>query len=261
MELSIKKTYSKLIEEHRSWLKKFGGSHLKQWEKIFRSNVEAALCEAATRRLMSEHKNEVEPYGKTGVDFKCTKNGHSFYVETTCITKEIATVETGLSDSPKNMFGSRCYSPLTETFWYELGNKTHQCRGLDAPCIVVIATFHFQAGCLCFTEHMAELLLTGRTYITKNIDPELGQSIGETYESTKLELAAFIRPSKIEDVEHAKKTISATLLCSFGTRPKSVVGVLHPNPIHFFDRNLLPDIKFCKLADGYETGQLKVEWV
>jgi len=125
----------------------------------------------------------------------------------------------------------------------------------------VIATFHFQAGCLCFTEHMAELLLTGRTYITKNFDPELGQSIGETYESTKLELAAFIRPSEIEDLEHSKKTISATLLCSFGTKPISVVGVLHPKPVHPFDRNLLPDVKFCRLADGYETGQLKVEWV
>jgi len=110
LELSIKKTYSKLIEEHRSWLKKFGGNHLKHWEKIFRSNVEAALCEAATRELMSEHKNEVEPCGNIGVDFKCTKNGQSFYVETTCITKEIATVKTGLSDTPKNKVGSRSLS-------------------------------------------------------------------------------------------------------------------------------------------------------
>jgi hypothetical protein len=63
-------------------------------------------------------------------------------------------------------------------------------------------------------------------------------------------------------VEFARESVSGLLLCAFSVRPPQVYGVLHPNPAEVFDRGLLPDIRFARLADGFrETGELRVEWV
>ena len=90
----LKSIYSGLIEEHRSWLKPFGWQSLNKWENLLKPQLEPAICEAVARRLLSEHKVDVEPYediSKGGPDFLCTKNDKHFYVEVTCITKETAT--------------------------------------------------------------------------------------------------------------------------------------------------------------------------
>lgn len=261
----MRNEYSQLINEHRKWLEKFSAEHLRQWNTRLKADIEGALCEAATRKMLLDHNCDVEPFekpGSGGVDFKCSKNGSIFYVEATCITKEVASEKTGLPHLPQYNKATD-YAHLTRTIWQELSNKTSQCSGLDAPCIVTIGTFHFEAGCLCFCDLATEELLTGITYYTKNINIRLGKAVGETYQSTKLESAAFIRPDKNSPnfFEHARCPISAVLLCPFGTNPISVIGVLHPAPNNSFNRGLLPDIKFCKLTDDYKNGSLEVEWI
>ena len=261
----MKDEYSQLIDRHCKWLNGFEAERLSRWKNLFNANLEAALCEAATRKLLFDHGCDVEPFedpASGGVDFKCTKNGNTFYVEATCITKEVASDKSGLTHLTQPNKATY-YAYLTRTIWQELSNKTSQCSGLDAPCIVVIGTFHFQAGCLCFDDLAAEELLTGITYITKRIDTKLGKAVGETYESTKLESAAFIRPNENPPnfFEHARCPISAVLLCSFGTNPINTTGMLHPDPNNPFNRDLLSDIKFCKLVDGYKNGSLEVEWI
>lgn len=260
------KFFDKLIGGHREWLMGFDKVYLDAWDNLFtKNNSEAALCEAGTRKLLFDHGCEVEPFedrSSGGVDFKCSKNGNTFYVEATCITKEVASDKTGLPhlNIPNKATG---YEYLTKTIWQELSNKTKQCSNLDAPCIVVIGTFHFQAGCLCFDDLAAEELLTGKTYITKRIDTESGKAVGDTYESTQLESAAFIRPNEKPPnfVEHARCPISAVLLCSFVTNPMNTAGILHPDPNSPFKRDLLSGIKFCRLVDGYENGPLEVKWI
>ena len=188
----MKNTYSQLIDEHREWLKGFDGERVNKWNNLLNNNPEAALCEASTRKSLSDFGCDVEPFedlSTGGVDFKCSKDGSTFYVEATCITKEAATDKSGLTDKAQH------YAPLTKTIWQELKNKTPQCSGLDAPCIVAIGTFHFQAGYHCFGKHFIEELLTGTPHITRQFDTELGEAIGETYESTDLESAAFLKPS------------------------------------------------------------------
>jgi hypothetical protein len=261
----MKDEYSQLIDQHQQWLNSFEEERLKQWKNSLNNNIEAALCEAATRKLLVDHGCNVEPFEDRalgGVDFKCSKNSNAFYVEATCITKEVASTKSGLTDSFQSNKATY-YEFLTRTIWQELSNKTLQCSGLDAPCIVVIGTFHFQAGCLCFDDLAIEELLTGITYITKRIDAKLGKAVGETYESTKLESAAFIRPNESPPnfFEYARCPISAVLLCPFGTEPIKTIGVIHPNPNYPFKRDLLSDIKFCKLNDNYKHGLLKVEWI
>ena len=260
----MKDEYSQLIDEHHEWLNGFEAERLREWKNLFKANLEAALCEAATRKLLFDHGCDVEPFEDSasgGVDFKCSKNGNTFYVEATCITKTVASEKSGLTHLPQSNKATH-YEFLTRTIWQELSNKTSQCSGLDAPCIVVIGTFHFQVGGRCFRGLAAEDLLTGKTYITQRIDTKVGKTVGEPYQSSKLESAAFIRPDKNYPnfFEHARCPISAVLLSSFGTDPIKTTGILHPYPNNPFNRDLLSDINFCKLADSYKNGSLEVEW-
>jgi hypothetical protein len=91
----------------------------------------------------------------------------------------------------------------------------------------------------------------------------LVEAVGEPYQATHLQSAAFIRPTKNINglIEYARNPISAILLCPFGTRPPEILGVLHPNPNYPFNRNILPKVEFCRLKDGYQKGKLEVEWI
>ena len=258
----LKSVYSKVIDEHRSWLKPFGQQYLNKWERLLKNQPESAICEASTRKLLSDHDIKVEPNEDTssgGPDFLCKKKDKSFYVETTCITKEKATQKTGLTDKPA---GVEAYNPLTRAILGEICNKTPQCSNLGAPCIIAIGTLHPVVGHICFSKSHAGLLLTGSTKIATQFDSEKGRATGELYQITELEDSAFVRLTKNshDKIECARNPVSAVFLCSFGTLPPRVLGVLHPNPNHSFDRSLLPAIKFCTLADGYQTGQFSVEW-
>jgi hypothetical protein len=262
-EENLEQVYARLVEEHRAWLKSFGRQRVKRWEDLLRADPEAAICEAATRELLSGGGINIEPHedvSSGGPDFLCMKNNKRFYVEVTCITKEKVTRETNLDDNPK---GATYYCLLTETFLGELCNKVPQCSSLDASCMVAIGTLHFQAGPRCFGKHAAEDLLTGTPRISMEFDHEQARGIGDIYQSTDLRDSAFIRFDKTltGQIECARNPISAVLLCSFGCSPTKVVGVLHPNPNYRFDRSLLPDIEFCRLAEGYQTGKFVKEWV
>lgn len=258
------KCYSDLINEHRHWLKPFGRQRLDKWEELLRANSEAAICEAATRKLLSDQGINVEPhedisYG--GPDFLCLQNGKRFYVEVTCITIDAATQATGLvPNSP-----SQTYTPesLTRRIFYEMCNKAPQLSNLDGPSILAIGTLHDIAGHIFFSKDFAKEVLTSTPKISVQFDMEKGRAIGDPYQTTNLQYSGFVRLDKNStgSIEDARKTISTLLLCSFGTKPPRAIAVLHPKPNHNFDRTLLSGIKFCELAEGYQTGQFKVEWI
>lgn len=263
LESLLKEAYSKLIDKHRKWISFFSKQRLNRWENLLKANPEAAICEAAIRELLSGCGVNIKPHedvSSGGPDFLCVKNNNRFYVEVTCITKEKVTRVTTLNDSPK---GDTYYRLLTKAFWGELCNKVPQCSNLDASCIVAISTLHYQVGARCFGKHAADDLLTGTSRISMKFDHEQATGMGDIYESTDLRDSAFIRFDKTltGQIEFARNPISAVLLCPFGCLPTKVIGVLHPNPNYKFDRSLLPNIKFRRLAKGYETNLLQVEWV
>jgi hypothetical protein len=264
---NLKVSYANVIAEHREWLQQFDKERLKKWEDLLKANSEAAICEALTRKLLSDHNIDVQPYedlSKGGPDFLCSKNCKRFYVETTCVTIEAATKETGLSDKPLRPVKAQYFGLMTGKFLGEICNKIHQCSNLRYPCIIAIGTLHFQAGCVCFNKRAIENILTGTTQITMKVDPKQGYGVGDIHESTSLRDSAFIRFDKtsIGQIECARDPISAILLCPFGSLPTKVIGVLHPNPNHEFDRSLLPKIEFGRLAKGWQSdGRFKVEWI
>lgn len=260
----MQEDYKHEIDQFRQWLGSFERQRLDNWDRLLKANPESALCEAMTYHSLIENGCSVEPFqdlSTGGVDFKCYQGDKVFYVEVTCISREKVTKESGLSHMPQ---GGCYYSPLTKTFWNEISQKVPQCSGLDAPCLIAIGTFHFQGGSVCFNDSKAEEILTGKSYVAMMFDTRIGQVVGQPYSETELESAVFIRPTKQQKggIEYARSPISGVLLCAYSGVPSRIVGVLHPNPNHLFERELLPKIKFGKLKDGYKkNGILDVEWI
>jgi hypothetical protein len=262
---SLTQSYEEDIKEHRRWLKDFDERRLKKWEDLLQANPEAAICEAKTRILMANYGVDIRPYedlSEGGPDFWCSKDSRVFYIEATCISIEAATRKSRLCATDNPDVDDSCYEDMTEKFRSEIGGKIKQCHKVEAPHIVVIGTLHPIASACCFDEAAAEELMTATTYITRNINKETGELVGDTYEVTRLDNSVFIRPSKnlTNWIEHARCSVSAVLLCGFGSNPPNVVGCLHPSPRYVFDKTLLPKMEFCRLADEYQKGRLQVEW-
>lgn len=258
------KQYASEIGSHRKWLWSFDEGYATKWEKLLKADHEAAICEAATRELLQQHVIKVEPNedpSSGGPDFICTRDGKYFYVEVTCITKNKVTQKAHLTDKPST---DDYYRLLTKAILGEICNKTRQCSNLDAPCIIAISTLHRQAGVRCFNKHGVENLLTGTRNLSIGFNPEDGRTIGKVHESADLRDAAFVRFNKgsAGQVEFARNPISAILLCAFGYVKLKAVGALHPNPNREFDRDLLPDIEFARLVEGFQhTSQLNTKWI
>ncbi|MBL7189963.1 MAG: hypothetical protein ISS70_26850 [Phycisphaerae bacterium] len=258
------KQYANEIRSHRKWLQSFDEGYVTKWEKLLKADPEAAICEAATRELLERHDVTVRPnedLSVGGPDYLCTRGRKHFYLEVTCISKDAATRVTKLPD--KCPSGPESYTYMTNKILRKLSNKASQCAGMDGPTLVALCTLHSQAGDLCFDDLAAEELLIGITYITHDLDNETHEPVGNTYDITRLEGSAFIRPVKASPnwIEHVRNPVSAILLCGFGSFPPSVMACLHPSPNYPFDQTLLPQIKFCRLVEGYLTGPPEVEWI
>ena len=255
---------NKLLVEHRRWLSGFDAQYLRNWEKLLAADPEAGACEAAVRQILESNGNRVEPNENlTGAtqspDFRCEQAGEIFYVEVTCISIKKATEMSGMTHQLQQ--GAFHYGQLNGAIFNASRQKTPQCAGLGAPALIAIGTFHFQASALCFQKRHIEMLLTGQELITAAIDAKTGDAVGETYLSTQLRSAAFVRPGEHRPIEHARNPVSGMVLCGFGSDPAQIVGVIHPQPIHKFRHELLPRFEFCRLLPGYEDGILATEWI
>jgi len=254
-----------LFREHLSWLDRFDPQFRKNWEKLYWSDPEDAMCEAEVRRLLEKNGNNAEPnetlHGtKRSPDFRCIQAGKDFFVEVTCISMEKATSLTGLNHFPDPGFSFSGVGRVTDKLFHAATKKTPQCSNLGHPALVAVGTFHWQASRLCFERKHLELLLTGETLISQNIDGTTGGPVGDDYLSTNLRSATFLSP-KEGGFTHARNPVSGILACGFGCEPPRIRGALHPKPIHAFDRSLLPEVEFCRLKPGYEAGTLITEWV
>jgi hypothetical protein len=256
-----------LINDHLSWLGNFDARYTKNWEKLLNQDPEAAACEASVRRVLHQNGNSVEPNEKLSgnsksPDFVCSQAGKKFFVEATCIRIEIASERTGLVHpfDEKAFTKFSGFSPLNEAIYLEAKNKTPQCSNLGEPVLVAVGTFHWQASYLCLDQVHLELLLTGTTSLSHDISQSTGAPIGDSYVSTKLESAAFLRFGNASLMNPALKPVSGILACGFGCNPHLVRCVLHPDPVHKFERSLLPQVEFCRLKSGYDSGKMVAEW-
>lgn len=247
------------------WIEQFDKQHARNWARLYKSDPQAAMCEATFWGLLSDCGVEVTPNADLrGVDrrpdFLCHKSGTKFYVEVTCIRVDKVERETALPHCPQEAVGAQSYGDLNRVIFWEAKNKTPQCANLDAPCILGIGTFHFQASCLCGKKYHLEELLTGKQAITYDMDMRKGEAVGDPYLSTSLRAAAFIRWDKGTALEYARCPVSALLIGGFGCKPPEVCGLLHPKPAREFDRALLANIDFGRLQYDSRCKQCSVTW-
>jgi hypothetical protein len=136
------------LDAYIEWIERTDQSRAKQWGQLYNACAEAAACEAmywgalrdcgVSVSLNESGRNHRSP------DFVCEKDGQKFYVEVTCIRTETAAEHTGLPAVPAE--GASFYAPLNEAIFAEVSGKTRQCSNLDAPCVLAVGTFHFQAS-------------------------------------------------------------------------------------------------------------------
>lgn len=253
-----------LANEHQQWLSDFDQQYLVNWKKLFRADNEAALTEAGIRRMLHQHGVTVEPNEKLtgscgGPDFRCTVNGSHFYVEVTCITIATAEKRSGIKDgvtgfSPFNVMG------MTEATFSECKNKAPQCSNLDGPALVAVGTFHGTAAMVGFEKELVNCVLTGKTKMAWDINIKTGQQIGDSYQTTELHSAAFLRRDNTQKVGFARQSISGVLLCAVGLGSLRTIGVLHPNATRPFNPVLLPNIEFGSVTIDQKSLRLCVDW-
>jgi hypothetical protein len=152
------------------------------------------------------------------------------------------------------------YAPLNREIFSACREKTPQCANLPFATLLAVGTFHWQASCLCVEKHHLRDILTGTRLITQKVDMRTGNAVGEIYETTSLERAAFVRPDPQEDMAFARLPVSGILICGFAVQPPKVYGILHPTPARPFDRRLLPRIEFGRLTIDCQSGTMSTEW-
>ena len=103
--------------------------------------------------------------------------------------------------------------------------------------------------------------MTGDTMPSRVIDTRTGGPVGESFLSTKLKSAAFLKPDVASGIEEAQLPVSGVLIGGFGCNPPNVYGLLHPNARRPFKRKLLDRIEFCQLIRDDANQTLAVEWV
>jgi hypothetical protein len=181
----------------------------------------------------------------------------AFYVEVANISITKATEHTSLPH-PEQFGVARNYVKLTKAVFAKAIAKTTQCEQ-DLPTLLAVGTFHTAASRFAMDRFCANSLLTGQPMITWDVDMRTGASVGDTYQSTNLKYASFIKPSDCSII-NARTSISGILLCGFGVIPASVIGVLDPEADRPFKPELLPRIPFGKVRIDYENHQLTTVW-
>ena len=256
--------YARTLDAHRTWLDQIGDRRRKRrFAQQLRDSEETAICEACLREWLVQQGCTVKPaedLNTGGPDFLIDD---AYYVECTCMATDAVTVGTGLSDMPKGR--ATYYRPLTRRFFNVCNRKADQCGTRDdRPCLLAICTLHFSAGAVCFDPLKLEWILTDQPTIAQRFDPVRAEGIGPMYQKTALYSSPFIRPANEGEAPGPKaerQTISGLLLCPFGMLNPIIRGVLNVEAFRPFDPALLPAVTFCRLKEGYQLGQLEVEWI
>ncbi|NOZ56679.1 MAG: hypothetical protein GXO73_07820 [Calditrichaeota bacterium] len=256
-------TYADDIQAHLAWLNGFEPARRRQWERTLKNDPEAAIVEACSRKLLAPHSASIVPAEDLacgGPDFLCRQEASHFYVEVTCLHRNTVTRATSLPATPTGR--SQHYRDLTWASFNKCIKKASQCADLDASCLLIIGTLHYQGGCLCFGKTHLEEALTGEGKLAGRVNTQTGQAIGEPYQITALEGAAFLKPDELLRSPYvlARKSIAGVLFCGFGSVEPKVNGIIHPQAAHPFDTRLLPTISFGKLMLERSGTLLRVVW-
>ena len=255
---------SVLREEHQNWLSSFDPRYARNWERLFANDPEAAMCEAAFRRVLEHNGNRVSPnehldgQGRAP-DFRCEQDTAQFYVEVTCLNVAQVTKRTALQDKPGQ---AGHYRLLNDMIFEACSAKVPQCANLDAPALLAIGTWHFSSSVVHVDKHQLGMLLTGQLGMAWSFDAETGSVVGEPEQVTQLWSSAFVQPGPGDSLlKLIRLPLSGLLVGGLDPLHPRLLGILHPQPNRPFRPELLPEVEFGRLAPGYAVGEFGVQWI
>ena len=254
---TIFQAHADAISSHRTWLAQFEHWRRTSWEQLLDNEPEAAICEAETRKFLSEQGIKVEPFEEQtrgGPDFACASSDDEalFYVEVTCLNAEAISKKTGLYAQPASVRKGR-YCLLTQQIFNKCTDKVRQLANLDRPALLATATLNWEASSIICSFSQIRDVFFGETKTVRIESSAEGELRGSLL--TQCRNSAFVTPQ----TETPRKPISGLLLCGFARQTPRVVGLIHPCPARPFDRSALPQVPFHRLLIKEGGAQLEVE--
>lgn len=238
-------------------------NHRSQFLKRQNSDPKAAQAEAVVFSWMLAEKLAPRLYENPdtgGPDFCATHSvTNRFLVEVTSLDSEMVAERSGLAAEITGA-GGKAFALITEKLKAKAQGKAKQLSGQGTPTVLAITSDHAFASIL-MDEGVAEYLMTSAPQINVPIDG------GQEYMSTDLKHSAFLRFTGLLNavdapiIEFSLRSISAILLIAVGHRESQIVGLLHPDPVHFFDPQWLPTVPFVRFAEVFSHTNVAIEWI
>lgn len=255
--------YREAIVRYRKWLEREERSACKRFIHQLDSGDDAAregvLGEAIAWNWLEPRSTNIQYHecpSHGGPDFKCDSAHGPWYVEVTTIRAATMTNATGLQHHPT--VGACYYGPATEAIKKKIIDKASQVAALDAPVVIFVVTFHFQASALVFSTGHLEDLFVGSQGVRSKINLQSGES-GPLEPHATLDHPLFFQSKTLTPL---RQHISAVLLGGFGVHPPDCVirGVLHPAPRRLFDARNLPDTCFGAIEPWPVEDSSRIVW-
>lgn len=256
---SLDISVTEVLESYKTYLEVKYPSHLEELKKREKGNLNGARFEAAMfsmARSYNLNPKISEIIGEGGVDFLCNFNSSSFILEVIHLNTESIEKQTGISNKPVSGEGGS-FSMITHVLRRKAGNKAGQVANYNMPRMLCIGSSHV-ASTILLGKQAAEWLLTSETKFSVPV----GVPNAKSQLITNLDNSVFFRFNEKGLMEPCRQSISAILLAVLDSDSCLLLGVLHPQPSHFFDISCLPDVPFVQVANWpCLNGQIMTEWV
>lgn len=234
---------------------------LKRFDQRMSCHAEAARAEAITFEYLRHNQLNpriLEDAGTGGVDFECEFWKDRFVVEVTAFGDAAVTAGSGVPEDIDDFGGGYLnMQAMTKMLRSRASNKSAQLSGYDRPRVLVIASQH-PSSAIVLGQLGAEEFMTGGAQISVPVGPE--GATADSYMSTELREAAFIRSTKSGVIESCRRSLSAILLVAVHGKGCHVLGMRHPDPVRPLPRALLPRVPFLRVRWPIENNQIDTEW-
>jgi len=244
-----------IVEKYKNYLlTKYPERH-KTFSDLERSKLESARAEAVSFFVLRSQGFDVTIYedpSTGGPDFSCKAPYDTFIAEVTCLEVDAVTKRSGVEEGASSGWSE----PLTDALRTKASTKASQLSGVSMPRLLVLTTEH-ESGEVLMGINAARSLLTSNPKI--QIQP--WPSEPNTWSVTELDNSVFFRFSKNGSIEACRQSISAILLIHILPNECRAVGVLHPQPIFNFPRQLLPTVPFVWVRQWPpKEGKIETAW-
>ena len=234
--------------------------HFKKFQRTLTGNLEAAIGEIVIFDFLRQSRLKPElsdTPGTGGADFICNPEGREqFVVEVTAFGEDTVERQTGI---PKEGFeGFSGYRMMTPALRTRISSKADQLSGYQFARVLAITTTH-QLTFGAFAREGADALLTSDLqfqFPLNEPDPEFASV-------TNLQNSVFFRPDDKGQIVPCRQSISAVLLVTINVYDgiSCVVGILHPEPLHRFSIENLPEVPFLRVSEWPIKGnEIKCHW-